>query len=92
MVSLSGAGRDPARHARPEDFDPTSEAAATLAFGHGMHRCVGAELARMELRTALVGLARRFPDLRVAADSSTLRFSELSLVYSVQALPVRLWK
>ncbi len=92
VVSLSGAGRDPARHARPEDFDPTSEAAATLAFGHGMHRCVGAELARMELRTALVGLARRFPDLRVAADSSTLRFSELSLVYSVQALPVRLWK
>ena len=62
VVSLTGAGRDPARHVDPQRFDPTTAAAGTLAFGHGMHRCVGAELARMELRTALTALARRFPD------------------------------
>ena len=91
VVSLTGAGRDPARHVDPERFDPASPAAATLAFGHGLHRCVGAELARMELRTALVGLARRFPDLRLACRPADLRFTDLSIVYGVEALPVRLW-
>jgi cytochrome P450 len=90
VVSLTGAGRDPARHVDPERFDPTTAAAGTLAFGHGMHRCIGAELARMELRTALVGLARRFPDLQVACDPADLRFTELAIVYGVEELPVRL--
>ena len=90
VVSLTGAGRDPARHVDPERFDPTTAAAGTLAFGHGMHRCIGAELARMELRTALVGLARRFPDLQVACDPGDLRFTELAIVYGVEELPVRL--
>ncbi|RYB93305.1 cytochrome P450 [Nocardioides oleivorans] len=90
VVSLTGAGRDPARHVEPQQFDPTTEAAGTLAFGHGLHRCVGAELARMELRTALVALARRFPDLSLACDPSELRFSELAIVHAVERLPVRL--
>lgn len=90
VVSLTAAGRDPARHVDPQRFDPTSAAAGTLAFGHGLHRCVGAELARMELRTALVGLARRFPDLQVACDPADLRFTELAIVYGVEELPVRL--
>ena len=91
IVSLTGAGRDPQRHADPEHFDHDAAVAGTLAFGHGLHRCVGAELARMELRTALVGLARRFPDLRLACDPADLRFSELAIVYGVESLPVRLW-
>lgn len=90
VVSLTAAGRDPARHVDPGRFDPTTPAAGTLAFGHGLHRCVGAELARMELRTALVGLARRFPDLQVSCDPADLRFTELALVYGVEELPVRL--
>ncbi|MCY7402367.1 MAG: cytochrome P450 [Nocardioides sp.] len=90
IVSLTGAERDPARHVDPGQFDPTSEAAGTLAFGHGLHRCVGAELARMELRTALVGLARRFPDLRITCDPADLRFTEMAIVYGVEELPVRL--
>ena len=90
VVSLTGAGRDPAHHVDPGVFDPTTKAAGTLAFGHGLHRCVGAELARMELRTALVGLARRFPDLLVACDPADLRFTELAIVYGVEELPVRL--
>lgn len=90
VVSLTGAGRDPARHADPGTFDPTAATAGTLAFGHGLHRCVGAELARMELRTALVGLARRFPDLALACDPRDLRFTELAIVHGLEALPVRL--
>lgn len=91
VVSLSGADRDPSRHAAAETFDPTAETAMTLAFGHGLHRCVGAELARMELRTALVALARRFPDLRPGCDPADLRFTELSIVHAVDTLPVQLW-
>jgi cytochrome P450 len=90
VVSLTGAGRDPARHEDPARFDPTTASAATLAFGHGLHRCVGAELARMELRTALVALARRFPDLSLACDPRDLRFTELAIVHGVESLPVHL--
>jgi cytochrome P450 len=90
VVSLTGAGRDPARHADPLRFDPTAASSRTLAFGHGLHRCVGAELARMELRTALVSLARRFPDLSLACEPGELRFTELAIVHGVAALPVRL--
>ena len=90
VVSLTAAGRDPAHHVDPQSFDPTTPSAGTLAFGHGLHRCVGAELARMELRTALVGLARRFPAMEVACDPADLRFTELAAVYGVERLPVRL--
>jgi cytochrome P450 len=90
VVSLTGAERDPARHEDPARFDPTTASAGTLAFGHGLHRCVGAELARMELRTALVALARRFPGLSLACDPADLRFTELAIVHGVESLPVRL--
>lgn len=90
VVSLTGAGRDPSRHVDAARFDPTTAAAGTLAFGHGLHRCVGAELARMELRTALVALARRFPHLALACEPAELRFTELAIVHGVAELPVRL--
>jgi cytochrome P450 len=69
-------------------FDISRPVSSHLAFGHGFHRCVGAELARMELRTAFPAIARRFPDLEVARDSTDYR--KLSIVYGVEALPVRL--
>ncbi|MDF1603150.1 cytochrome P450 [Nocardioides sp. YIM 152315] len=83
LVSLLGANRDLA-----PDFAPGRDGAGHLAFGHGMHRCIGAELARMELRTALPALAARFPHLRPA--TRRLRFRKLSAVYGVDRLPVRL--
>ncbi|MEO7068982.1 MAG: cytochrome P450, partial [Nostocoides sp.] len=61
-----------------------------LAFGHGMHRCIGAELGRMELRSAVPRLFRRFPGLELAVPMSQIGFRELSIVYGVDALPVRL--
>ncbi|WP_258236747.1 cytochrome P450 [Nocardioides campestrisoli] len=89
VVSLSAAGRDPAVRPDRGDFDPLAAPGGQLAFGHGMHRCVGAELARMELRAGLVGLTRRFPAMQVS-DPAELRFTELSIVYGLEALPVRL--
>ena len=90
-VSLLTANRDPALGADLETFDPHREPTRHLAFGHGLHRCVGSELARMELRIALRALAHRFPDLHVTADVSDLDFRKLSAVYGVEALPVSLY-
>jgi len=91
VVSLAGANRDPEVMASPEQFDLRNTETMHFAFGHGMHRCVGAELARMELRTALTALARRFPDLALATDDpGELGFRDLSIVYGLDRLPVRL--
>ncbi|MDZ5619470.1 cytochrome P450 [Nocardioides bizhenqiangii] len=90
-VSLLAANRDPRLGPDLDRFDPTREPVRHLSFGWGMHRCVGAELARMELRTALRMLAERYPDLTMAADIGDLDFRKLSAVYGVEALPVSLY-
>ena len=90
-VSLAGADRDKQVFGLDaEDFYPQRAPAAHLAFGHGMHRCVGAELARMELRSAFTALAHRFPDLSLAVAEEQLRFRDFSIVYGVESLPVQL--
>jgi cytochrome P450 len=89
LVHLPAASRDP-RATAGEAFCPVPESSNHLAFGHGMHRCVGAELGRMELRAAFPALARRFPDLELAVDPSELQYHEKSIVYGIEALPVRL--
>ena len=90
LASLSGANRDPATAGeRPDEFDPyRTPSSGHLAFGHGIHRCIGAELARMELRIALPRLFQRFPDLALAKPQEELRFRQLSFVYGVDELPV----
>ncbi|HSK57789.1 MAG TPA: cytochrome P450 [Actinomycetospora sp.] len=91
LVSLSGADRDPRLTPDPERFDPRRPPTPHLAFGHGIHRCIGAELARMELRAAYPALLRRFPHLRLADGAGTLAdqpFRTTSIVYGVDALPV----
>ncbi|HEV7189175.1 MAG TPA: cytochrome P450 [Blastococcus sp.] len=91
VASLSGADRDPAwAGPEPDAFDPDRSpvGGGHLAFGHGMHRCVGAELARMELRIVFPALLRRFPDLRLAVPEDELAWRRLSFVYGVEELPV----
>lgn len=93
LVSLSAADRDPvlaetAGEPDMEQFDPTRPATSHLAFGYGIHRCVGAELARMELRVAFPALARRFPTMRPAVAVEDLAFRNSSIVYSAETLPV----
>jgi cytochrome P450 len=73
----------------PDSFDPFRvPASGHLAFGHGAHRCIGAELARMELRIVLPELFRRFTDLALAIPESDVKFRQLSFVYGVDELPV----
>ena len=86
VCSLSAANRDPRVGPGLDGIRLTPAEASHLAFGHGVHRCVGAELARLELRIALPALFRRFPDLAVAQDTPSFR--GLSVVFGVDALPV----
>jgi cytochrome P450 len=89
LVHLPAASRDP-RSTQGEAFCPVKESSTHLAFGHGLHRCVGAELGRIELRAAFPALARRFPDLQLAGDPADLEYHAKSIVYGIDALPVRL--
>ncbi|WP_026422540.1 cytochrome P450 [Actinokineospora inagensis] len=88
VCSLSGANRDEALAPGVATFDPRRAPTQHLAFGHGAHRCIGAELAKMELRAAYPALVRRFPDLRLATPESTLKFRKTSIVYGVEEIPV----
>ncbi|MFJ4710902.1 cytochrome P450 [Streptomyces sp. NPDC088785] len=94
IVSLSAADRDPRLGGPGDDMDaflPSRPPVAShLAFGYGIHRCIGAELGKMELRAAFPQLIRRFPDLRLAVAPEELEFRKLSIVYGVDSLPVRL--
>lgn len=65
-VSLSAANRDPARFEDPDVFRPSRHASGHLAFGYGVHTCLGQHLARIELQVGLAGLLRRFPTLQLA--------------------------
>ncbi len=90
IVSLSGANRDAKLGTDLERFDPTRTPFPHVAFGYGIHRCIGAELGRMELRAAYPALVRRFPKLRLAIPPEELAFRKLSIVYGVESLPVLL--
>jgi cytochrome P450 len=90
VCHLSVANRDESIGADMERFDPTRQPTSHMAFGHGIHRCIGAELARMELRAAYPALIRRFPNLRLATDPKDLAFRHASIVYGLDALPVHL--
>jgi cytochrome P450 len=88
ICSLAGANRDTRTGDRMDDFDPHRGLRQHFAFGHGFHRCVGAELARMELRMAYPAMARRFPQMQLAGTVDDLALRQLSIVFGVDALPV----
>ncbi|XVV17698.1 cytochrome P450 [Actinoplanes sp. CA-131856] len=92
ICSLSGADRDPsATGADPGKLDTTRPMKRShLAFGYGIHRCIGAELARMELRIAYPRLFERFPEMRLAVPERELTYRRASIVFGLDALPVRI--
>ena len=88
IAALSRADRDHRVGPDLGTFDPNRPPSPHVAFGYGFHRCVGAELARLELRIAFPRLVRRFPQLALAVEPETLAFRDKSIVYAVDSLPV----
>jgi cytochrome P450 len=68
MLLLAAAQRDPNAFDRPDAFDPDRDDLRHLAFGHGVHFCLGAPLARLEARVALTAVTRRFPNAALAGE------------------------
>ena len=74
-VSLAAANRDPAQFANPDVYDITRpDASRHVAFGKGIHVCLGAPLARVEGQVAFATLFRRFPELRLAVPAEEIRW------------------
>ncbi|MFD4628378.1 cytochrome P450 [Streptomyces sp. NPDC058284] len=88
LVALGAANRDPARFPSPDLLDPDRDAAAHLGFGHGIHRCVGAPLAKAEAEIALRAVLTRFPGLRLAVPADRLSWRRTRLVRGLASLPV----
>ncbi|MGW6935918.1 cytochrome P450 family protein [Lentzea sp. NPDC054927] len=90
MVSLVAANRDPQRYENADQLDVTRSAQGHVAFGHGIHFCLGAPLARLEFDVALTQLLARFPNLQLAAEPETLVWRDSTLIRGLHTLPVRL--
>jgi cytochrome P450 len=89
-VSLGAAGRDPAVFESPDRLDVTRAPKRHVAFGHGIHFCLGAPLARLEGQIAIGGLLDRFPGLALAVPPEDLRHHRAgSIVRGLVSLPVR---
>lgn len=86
-VSNHAANRDPRRFADPDTLDLTRRAIGHVSFGHGVHQCVGQQLARVEMRVAYRALLTRFPTMRLAVPAGDVPVIT-GTVYSVPALPV----
>lgn len=91
IMSFGAAGRDPAVHGDAADeFDITRADKDHLAFGHGVHHCIGAPLARMQAAVALPALFEAFPDIRLAVPADQLRRQPAFVYNGYRELPVSL--
>jgi len=90
LCATSSANMDPDRFPDASRLDVTRDAGGHVAFGHGIHFCLGAPLARLEAEIAFGALLSRFPSLSLAADPATLRWRQSSLIHGLETLPVRL--
>ena len=85
---LPAANRDPEATDDPERLDVTRRVTGHIGFGHGIHHCLGAPLARMEMRIAFPALLRRFPDLRLAVPDEEVPFAVAHPIHGLESLSV----
>lgn len=88
LFSLAAAHRDPARYPEPDRFDLDRADKGHLSLGHGLHYCLGAPLARMQVSLALGTLLRRVPSLRLACPVEEIRWTTTFRFHAVRELPV----
>ncbi|GAA1281946.1 cytochrome P450 [Pseudonocardia aurantiaca] len=89
-LSLAAANRDPERFAGAEELRVDRDASGHVAFGHGLHHCLGAQLARIEGQEAIGLLLARRPEIALAADAGDLVYRRSSLIRGLRELPVEL--
>ena len=87
-LALNQANRDPKYYPNPDIVDIGRDAATQVAFSHGIHQCIGQQLARVELRVAIPALVNRFPALRLAIPSDEVPLRGNAAMSGVHKLPV----
>ncbi|MEV6522145.1 cytochrome P450 [Longispora sp. NPDC051575] len=88
LLHLSAANRDPAQFDGPEFLDFHRESVRHIAFGYGVHQCLGQQLARNEMAVVFRRLVERFPDLRLAVPAGEVPMRTDMAIYGVHHLPV----
>lgn len=88
IAARTGANRDPDVYRSPDVYDPAADRAPHLGFGHGVHHCLGAALARMELAVAVDTLLAGLPGLRLAVPPDAVRWSAPGMDVAIETLPV----
>ncbi|MDH6623193.1 cytochrome P450 [Streptomyces sp. LBL] len=89
MLASASANRDPSRFPDADRLDVGRDTSGHVGFGHGIHYCLGAPLARLEGEIAFDMLLSRFPALALAVPESSLRWRASSLIHGLEVLPVR---
>jgi cytochrome P450 len=89
VLALGSANRDSQRYTDPDRVDITREVSGHMAFGHGIHYCLGAPLARLEAEIAFTGLLDRFAGIEVAVPETELRWRPGMIIRGLERLPVR---
>jgi cytochrome P450 len=89
-LSLAAANRDPERFAGAEELRVDRDVSGHVAFGHGLHHCLGAQLARIEGQEAIGLLLARRPELALAVDPQELLYRHSTLIRGLRTLPVEL--
>ncbi len=88
VLALGAANRDPARFAEPDRLDVGRDTQGHVAFGHGVHQCIGQNVARVTLLAGLRALFSQFPELRLAVSPGRVAMRDDMLHYGVHELPV----
>ncbi|GGP54329.1 cytochrome P450 [Saccharothrix coeruleofusca] len=88
VVSVPLANRDARQYADPDELDVTRPRGAHIAFGHGIHQCLGQQLARVEMAVGFTELLRRLPGLRLEVEPERVPMRSQMIVYGVHSLPV----
>ncbi|MFF7858056.1 cytochrome P450 [Streptomyces sp. NPDC007904] len=89
LIAMADANRDPARFPSPDRFDISRDARGHVAFGHGIHHCLGAPLARTEARIAVRSLLERAPDLSLDIHLAAITWRPGMMIRGPLSLPIR---